>query len=316
MGRSKPVRDGYLWSSVGQRPQAEYARSHNDEPALRKTGIRVLGEMPWGTHICLFYETKKDLLDSAVSYFRSGLENNEFCVWAVTDPIPIEEAKRALRAAIPGFDMRLAAGQFELLRGRDWYLKDAQVDVKRITGGWSQKLRAALAMGYEGARISGNAFWIESKQWKEFRAYEMELDQALTGQKMIVLCTYSLRASKAVDILDVASVHEFSIARRNDDWEFLETPELKQAKLEIARLHGALDILSNPFPGHEQLTPRERVALAQIVRGASSKEAGRTLGISPRTIEFHRRNIMRKLDAKNTVDLVRKVLTGRHFTAR
>jgi DNA-binding CsgD family transcriptional regulator len=48
--------------------------------------------------------------------------------------------------------------------------------------------------------------------------------------------------------------------------------------------------------------------LSQIVRGASSKEAARSLGISPRTVEFHRANIMQKFDAKNPVDLVRKVL--------
>jgi DNA-binding CsgD family transcriptional regulator len=56
------------------------------------------------------------------------------------------------------------------------------------------------------------------------------------------------------------------------------------------------------------LTPRERVTLAQIVRGASSKETARTLGISPRTVEFHRANIMQKLGARKTVDLVRRVL--------
>jgi FixJ family two-component response regulator len=55
------------------------------------------------------------------------------------------------------------------------------------------------------------------------------------------------------------------------------------------------------------LTPRERLTLAQIVRGASSKEAARTLRISPRTVEFHRANIMQKLSAKNSADLVRRV---------
>ena len=50
------------------------------------------------------------------------------------------------------------------------------------------------------------------------------------------------------------------------------------------------------------------MALAQIVRGASSKEAARALGISPRIVEFHRANVMRKLGAKNTADLVRKVV--------
>jgi DNA-binding CsgD family transcriptional regulator len=88
----------------------------------------------------------------------------------------------------------------------------------------------------------------------------------------------------------------------------METPELKRAKLLITKLNDALNILSKPFPGHELLTPRERVVLAQIVKGASSKDAARTLGISPRTVEFHRANILRKLGAKNTAELVRLAL--------
>jgi FixJ family two-component response regulator len=44
------------------------------------------------------------------------------------------------------------------------------------------------------------------------------------------------------------------------------------------------------------------------VRGASSKEAAGWLKVSPRTIEFHRANIMQKLDAKNVADLVRIVV--------
>ena len=113
-------------------------------------------------------------------------------------------------------------------------------------------------------------------------------------------------ADDGVGERDEARAHQCSIARRNGAWEFLETPELTQAKQEIKKLNGALDILSKPFPGHKALTPRERVALGQIVSGSSSKEAARRLGISPRTVEFHRANVMRKLGAKNTADLVRK----------
>lgn len=63
------------------------------------------------------------------------------------------------------------------------------------------------------------------------------------------------------------------------------------------------------YPGSELLTPRERDVLRQIAAGASNKEAGRHLGISPRTIEVHRARIMEKLGARNAADLVRIVLT-------
>jgi FixJ family two-component response regulator len=70
------------------------------------------------------------------------------------------------------------------------------------------------------------------------------------------------------------------------------------------------NVASLHFPGRESLTRREREVLEQFTSGASNKEAGRTLGISPRTIEDHRANIMKKLGAKNAADLVRIVMTA------
>lgn len=300
------------------RPRGHGSNAKSNEPVpadtgargqeLRKSGIHLIGDIRWGAHICMFYETAEDLLDACIAYFEAGLAGNEFCVWAVSEPVDKEDARRALRKRIPGADRHLAAGNIEILDGRDWYLKGSQVDLQRITGGWHEKLHGALAKGYHGMRISGNAFWLETNHWRAFREYEEELALSVLDQKMIVLCTYSLRASKAVDVLDMVRAHQFSLARRNGRWEFLETPELKHANRQLKLLNGALDVISKPFSGHRSLTPKERVALAQIVAGASSKEAARTLGISPRTVEFHRANIMRKLGAKNTVDLVSRVL--------
>ena len=62
--------------------------------------------------------------------------------------------------------------------------------------------------------------------------------------------------------------------------------------------------------GFAQLTPRERDVLQLITNGQSNKEAGRELGISPRTIEVHRARVMEKLGARNTADLLRIVLTS------
>ena len=275
---------------------------------LRKTGIRVASDMPWGAHICLFYETKDDLLDTNAAYIKAGLDSNEFCVWAISQPITAEEALGVLGRDIPDLQHRAQSGQIEILPGYDWYLKGDEFDSKKITSGWHEKLQFALDKGFEGLRISGNAFWLQSNHWKQFCEYEQELDESLHDRPMLVLCTYSLGASRAVDLLDVARAHQFTVARRHGQWEFLETPELKQAKREIKNLGEALVVLSRPFAGHELLTARERIVLAQIVRGASSREAARSLDVSPRTIEFHRANIMQKLGAKNVADLVRMVV--------
>ena len=69
------------------------------------------------------------------------------------------------------------------------------------------------------------------------------------------------------------------------------------------------ETLSMDFPGAQRLTAREREVLAEITAASSNKEAGRHLGLSPRTIEVHRAHIMMKLGAKNTADLVRFVLS-------
>ena len=57
------------------------------------------------------------------------------------------------------------------------------------------------------------------------------------------------------------------------------------------------------------LTPREKAVLALIVQGTTSRAAAGMLGISPRTIEFHRANIMQKLSARNVAGLMRIVLS-------
>lgn len=59
------------------------------------------------------------------------------------------------------------------------------------------------------------------------------------------------------------------------------------------------------------LTPRERAVLALLVAGQSNKRIAHDLGISEKTVEYHRANMMRKLHARNTAMLVRTaVLAG------
>jgi len=217
---------------------------------LRKTGISVIGDMPWGTHFCHFYETKQDLLDTLVPYFKAGLESKEFCVWVVSDSdlITVAEAKGALAQAVPGLDRHLAAGNIEVLNGLDWYLEKNVFNLEKVMSAWDAKLKRALDLGYEGMRVSGDAFWLREKDWKDFCAYEKQLNDSITDRHMNVLCTYPLTKSGAAEILDVAQTHQFAIARRQGEWEVIKSLELIQAKAEIKRLNQALQSITDRTP--------------------------------------------------------------------
>jgi two-component system response regulator FixJ len=56
------------------------------------------------------------------------------------------------------------------------------------------------------------------------------------------------------------------------------------------------------------LTDRERDVFDAIVSGESNKIAAQRLGISPRTIEIYRANMMSKMGAENLSQLVRKAI--------
>src|SRR5258708_7199790 len=58
----------------------------------------------------------------------------------------------------------------------------------------------------------------------------------MMGTPMLAICGYPLSGTNAVEILDATSAHQFAIARRNKEWEVLETSELKQAKSKILSL--------------------------------------------------------------------------------
>ncbi len=58
------------------------------------------------------------------------------------------------------------------------------------------------------------------------------------------------------------------------------------------------------------LTPREREVAAHVLEGLTSKEIGRALGISHRTVEIYRARLMRKYEASTAADLVHRLVTG------
>jgi len=197
------------------------------------SGIQVLGNMPWGSHFCQFYNTKQDLLEILVPYFKTGLENNEFCLWIAADPIDVNIATHALEKAVPEFNNYNLQHKIEILSYTEWYLQGGNFNIEVIIKRCYEKLAESLENGFTGMRANGNTGWLNREVWKNFMEYERELNRSLSKKRMIVLCTYPLKKSHATDVLDVALVHDCAISKRSGHWEIVEVPEYKKSKAQI-----------------------------------------------------------------------------------
>src|SRR5260370_40048908 len=101
---------------------------------MRKTGVDVVGDIPWGTHFCLFYETRADLLETLVSYCKAGWESQEFCLWLVAEPRAVEDARHAVKRSLPNLDQYLAGQSIENLAAQYWQRQAWPIDLNREIG--------------------------------------------------------------------------------------------------------------------------------------------------------------------------------------
>ena len=197
---------------------------------MRKSGIDIIGDCPWGTHFCQFYQTPQDLTDILVPYLKSGLEDNECCMWVISPPLTTEMAESALRRAVPEFDRFLRNSQIEILPHSEWYLKGGTFDMQRVLNGWVAKLEQASARGFDGLRVTGNTAWLEKKDWQAFTEYEEAVNSVVGKNRLIALCTYSLEKCDALEILDVIRNHQFALIKNEKGWSLLQSEDVRRAR--------------------------------------------------------------------------------------
>ena len=200
------------------------------EEDLRKSGIEVIGNVPWGTHFCQFYRTKQDLIDILVPYFKAGLENNEFCMWITSEPLETTAARTALKRVVPDLDLYIENGQIEIMPHTEWYLLEGKFDDERVLNGWVDKLKKALERGYSGLRLTGNTFWLEKNGWQTFTDYEAKVNDVIGKYRMLAICTYCLDKCDGAAVVDVVKNHQFALIKEKGKWDIIESAIYKQAK--------------------------------------------------------------------------------------
>lgn len=104
-------------------------------------------------------------------------------------------------------------------------------------------------------------------------------------------------------------------AVKNGAWDFLEKP-FHDNEL-VDRVQQALAAASAVIDDDTEarrlrqalasLSPREREVLDQLIRGHYNKNIADHLGITPRTVEFHRANIFEKMGVSSAIELAHKL---------
>ena len=266
------------------------------DDSLRDTGLPAIGRVPWGSHFCIFYETKRDLLDILVPYFKAGVRDNELCVCygGSYEFHTIPEAKQRLSKKLPQLDELVKAGKMEILERKDWFGDAANISIPRTLNRFQKKVASALRRGFSGLRGHGSSPWLKLHVGESgFRNYEQELDLLLANQPAICLCTFPLFLTGAEQILDTARTHHFALTVRHGKWKKVEIRDIADARREGWK--GKL----------QRLTFRQREVLQLLAEEKNTKEIASIMEISVKTVESHRLQLMRRLGIGNVPGLVR-----------
>jgi PAS domain S-box-containing protein len=197
---------------------------------MRKSGIKAIGNIPWGAHVCVFYQTLKDLTDVLVPYLRNGLYNNEFCLIVTCEPWDRNVAEKALRQSVPDFDSYLDNGQVEMIPHTEWYFKDDSLSPEAVTDKLTGKLNEALAKGYDGIRMVTNANWTDTREWTDFIKLIRKGNHRINTGRVLSLSFYLQEKCKARDIIEVVGNHRYVLVRRKGKWDAVARHEFNQSQ--------------------------------------------------------------------------------------
>lgn len=178
--------------------------------------MKVPAVFPDNTHICHFYRSKQDLIDLLVPFFRDGLARQEFCLWGVTSPLDMEEAKAALGEVIEDIDSYIESNQLEIFDIGGLY-GNGKFDALKVRDGFLEKVKTSMSNGWKGFRCDGITSGVKPQDWKNLQVYEEEVTIHLPGS-VTALCSYNVADLDNEQMLKVADTHLATILKNKEEW--------------------------------------------------------------------------------------------------
>lgn len=193
---------------------------------LRDTGIELIGEAFWGTHIGQLYDYKDDYFSIACPYMRAGLLNNELCIWIYSNNTNETEIKKYLNKYIYNLDNYIKTGQLLLKPHFNWYLTANSFNEVRVNEHWLEYITKSTRLGYEGLRAVADTFWLEKCYYRTFAHYENKVNKMMPELPFIVLCLYDENKVDKLQFAEVIKNHSYTIINNENKKEVIKNIEL------------------------------------------------------------------------------------------
>jgi len=203
----------------------------------RNSGIDIIGNIPWGTHISYLYTSKEEIFDIMLPFVKQGLADNEICILVYSDIISYEEIKEKVSEIVDDIDSYLEKGQLLIISYTNWYLEDSIFNEIRIRCQWNEYIRFALDNGYAGLRTIADASWLDRSHFRDFSHYEHNNNKSISELPFIAICTYNANKLNTFEISEVIKNHSYVITKHENQMELIKNVELfiKNRQLEESK---------------------------------------------------------------------------------
>lgn len=201
----------------------------------RLTGLEIIPEVPWSTHLCQFYRTADDLLSVALPFIKAGLENDEYCLWVAWEPVGTAQVVEALANDLTDPTALFGSCQIEVAshcapefkRGLFW------------TGGFvdavNKRIEKAMAMGYLGVRIAENFSWHHEVDWSSLIEGERAVAEAMAQWPVIALCSYPVDTCTGFQMKDVGGAHHYVLISVGGQCEVIDGGQRREEAMGFQR---------------------------------------------------------------------------------
>ena len=232
-------------------------------------------------HICHLYCNNSECLDIGSKFIAHGLKTGEKCLVIQNEGAISEFADRLVESGINLIETRRTGLLIETVIQRDEY-QDSDTLIGKISSKINRLQRTRILINEER---NGH---------EQTLLKESKLGLLCNKVPSVIMHQYNLEELNQKTLLDLFKSHNLLIIDN-----MLHNSSLYVNPAELIK---RIEYDMRPA---DLLTAREKEVLKHLVDGNTNKKISRELGISARTVETHRNNIMKKLNARTIVDVVR-----------